>query len=335
MSNTNTPAEEQQTTLNDVTTTSAEVNLFRSFAVDYVYSDKTLPLDQSFCKIDDHTYAQLETQEGRFDTYGNSIRVVSQGMIDRISLDSFPVGQYTLSINGQNCSTARYNTARKCFEFDFSGKRSSLLDAMITVSQNVKDLPQFPNLEKYLNCERVDKLIIFPSVELPEGEYTISLHGYFPSNIHPPKFAGPYVEKTMIKKVYPHSTYNLSLNHPTDCLDIFLGLSPETTDCTVIMELDGYEALRYDYHELNDHTQCCVNKQRWGFEGLRIKFNNPDLYYMGAQNLQLPEEINKHTINLSRVSTISIITINCRLVKCVQSYFMTYRYPSRTAMYCN
>lgn len=305
--------DEQQTILSDVVQTSTESPLFRSFVVGPVYNGNTLPLGQSFCEINGKTYAQLESREVPFKQYENSIRIVSQGMIDRISLDSLPIGQYTLSINGHNCSTACYNSVRKCYEFDFSGKRSSSLEAFIDMSHNTPNVPDIPHIERYLNTERIDNLVIFHPSSIPCGEYSISLHGYFPNE---------YIERTIIKKIYPHQTISLHLNQPTDYIDLFLHVPIGTTNSTILMELDGHEAIRHH-----------IDKQEHCSSGIRIKFNNPELQYMGVQNSYLTEEINKHTLNFSRVSSILITAINCSVVKCVQSRFVIYHYPERAPVF--
>lgn len=300
------------------------MNPFRSFVVGHVYSDQTIPLEQSFYRINEHRYTQLEKRVIECRPRTNSIPLVSDGLIDRISLDTFPVGQYTLSINGQNCSTARYNTTRQCYEFDFSQHRSNTLEGMIAVSHNGAQLPELPNLNKYLNCQRIDRLLIFHPNTLPDQTYNLSLHGYFPTGQSLlPEITGPYVEKMITKQVHPYHTYELMINHPTDCLDLLITRTQR--DCTIILELDGYEAIRYHSDEIRD--ELC--------DGIRIKFNNPDLCYMGAENKMLPETINKQTLNCSRISSILVRTINCQLIKCEQVIFMAYHYPSRMPIFAS
>ena len=124
-------AEELTQTSVVVNPTSTGMNPFRSIVAGDVNSaELTLPIEQSFYQHDAHTYAILTSQEVEAN-YQKDIRITSDGIINRISLDDFPIGQYTLSVNGHNCSTAQYDPLSHCFAFDWAEHQSLFMKGMI------------------------------------------------------------------------------------------------------------------------------------------------------------------------------------------------------------
>lgn len=273
---------------------------FRSFIVDYVGANNTLPIEQSFCKINDDMYAQLERRHQPMMKLDNSFIIAPKGIIDHISLDTFPMGQYTLSINDNTVSTAYYNPARECSEFDLNGNISSMLNTLMKTYQN----------RKYLDC-RDKKILIFYPWTIPEGIYTFSMHGYFPESFGSDKM----VEKIIQKKIYPHRMYRPLLNQLTESLDIYIKIKSEHP--SIILEIDGYEVIKYE-------KQCSPT-----FNGIRVQFKNPDHICEDVRNSHLPEIINQNTINTSCISSIIISTVNCEVMQCASTSFMIYHYPSR------
>src|SRR5437868_6678302 len=70
----------------------------------------TVPLNLTFYKKDENSYAVLERHKitSILNLYSH-LKVTTGGLINKITLLDFPHGQYTLSLNGHNCATAKYN----------------------------------------------------------------------------------------------------------------------------------------------------------------------------------------------------------------------------------
>lgn len=306
--------------------TSTNPRALGSFVTQPCYSNNTVPIDLSYYKKDEKHYAVLETSYSYTGTISRVpyIKIVCNGLIDRISLDDFPMGQYTLELNDHNCATALFNPQRGCCEFDFTGKRSGMLNTMITLSAS-EDEPKSTPLarENYVNFGRIEHIRIhYPPTLVLKEKLTMSLHGYFPESVQ----SNTYVEDTEKRTVYPHNTYHLILNQPTDSIDILVDQA-SCEDGIVILELNGYEVARSTCHVYSGAYEYTPDT------GVRVKFTNPHRYLMGRQNHYLSDEINQNTLNLSMVDSITLICIGCNPVNIVQSLYNVYHYPSRKLMY--
>jgi hypothetical protein len=300
--------------------TSSNPRALCSFVTQCCYSNNTLPIDLSFYKKDDEHYALLETKEVDIGKPLSYLRLICDGLIDHIFLDDFPLGQYTLEISGCNCATSRFNRQKGCNEFNFTQKRSDMLDQMISLNRSENESKTtIISRENYVNFKRHDSIRIhYPSSLVLKDTVTLSLHGYFPTVVQ----SKEYVEDTETRTMYPHDTYYLNINHPTDSLDIFV--SSNTGTGMIILEVNGYEVTRSNCYPLSNSSNL----------GVRIKFQNPYGYLMGAENTYLSDEINRQTLNMSRVNSLALICLNCRPVKIIQSLYNIYHYPSRTKVFC-
>lgn len=267
------------------------------------FGTNTVPLEQTFSKISDDSYAVLEKHSITLDKPQSNIEIVSYGCIDHIYLDDFPHAQYTLQINGFNCATSVYNTERHCYEFDLVTKPSKMLQDMIFVSHPETGHPNF------LNCCRIDSIyVIYPKGTLLDYKHKITLHGYF---------RGELRSETI--DVYPHHTFKLNLNHPTDFLQLHFSqkMSPSIF---IRLLINGIPHLE---ENIKSESQC------------RIKFHNPDMMLMGAQNSYLSDAINHETLNLSRVDRLQLVVIGTPVINVDQFYYMVYYYPSRTPRFAS
>ena len=153
-------------TIDVKTPTSTNPRALGSFETQKCYSNNTVPIDLSYYKKDEEHYALLETSYRDMIVRTTShIRIICNGLIDCISLDDFPMGQYTLELNGHNCATAVFNPQKGCNEFDFTGKRSDMLNTMITLCVSENE-PNNTTLARgnYVNFGRVDSIRIhYPS----------------------------------------------------------------------------------------------------------------------------------------------------------------------------
>ena len=266
----------------------------------------TVPLEQTFQKIDDTHYVVLEKESFKFDKPHSNIEIVSYGCIDHIYLDGFPHAQYTLQINGHNCATSGFDTERNCYEFDLVTKPSRMLQSMIFCSHSTMNGSD-DAMPDFLNCLHVDRLeVIYPKGTPLSYKHKITLHGYF---------NGKLGYETI--EVYPRNTFNLNLNNPTDFIQLrFSQFSPSYF---IRLLINGIP-----------HLETHVERD----EQCRIKFHNPDMILMGIQNNVLPDTINRETLNLSRVDHLQLVVIGTPGLKVDQFYYMAYRYPSRTQMWC-
>ena len=284
----------------------------------------TLPISMSFCqkKIDQplkefanttDTYAVLVKDDVTNKlTQNNRINIVSNGLINKISLLDFPIGQYILSINGQNCATAKYDNNNNCYIFDLANNTSNILNIYKEVAVAANE-PKIDNRQDYLNLSRIDVAqIITPSNLKLKNMHTIKLHGYFNKNDITDPLNNIWSETTQIIKIYPDVTYRLNLNHPTESIDI----KTDSDIGTIILQID-------DTH----YSFSSSSKMQ------RIKFNNPQKLYFGEQNNHLTEEINENVINLSRVNNLLLCLLDCKLAHIYQNYYDIYTYPQRERLF--
>jgi len=266
----------------------------------------SLPLDMTFYKKDEKNYAILEKHDvmNRFHL-DSHLRITMGGLVNKITLLDFPIGQYTLSLNGQNCATARYNKETNYYEFDLTRENSMLsILKKCAISGNE---PKLDNRSDYINLYRIDNVsIIIPrSVQLNDRQ-TICLHGFFD---HVEK----WVETSHKLTLYPHNTYNLCISQPTESIDI----KADRVDGTIILRVAGIE--------------LCTFKSNTNL--MRIKFSNPDQLFNGKQNEYLSEEINRNVINMSRIDNVSIVAHDCKITEIYQNCYGIYSYPERSQIF--
>lgn len=265
----------------------------------------------------------LTTMEYANPVYDKHIRIDSDGIINKITLDTFPIGQYTLSINGQNCCTAKYNQVNKFLEFDFTEHQSAIFTLFSDISHDDYE-PSTLNRSNYINLRRIDATFIHCNANLLANEsYTLTLHVYFPTAYitnpsdrtrHPTQHTMTSITLT----IYPKSSCKLDLNHPTDSLDITVRPRDTTKPCSLILRINGYNVFHCD--------PIKIDSDLYGF---RITCREYHQHFRGVQNDFLTETINQNTLNMSRVDSVQLVTINCQLVKCLQNVYIIYEYPSR------
>lgn len=241
------------------------------------------------------------------------------GLVNKIELFDAPISQYILNINGHNIMTATYDKNKKCYYFDLSIILKNEYSHLALLSKNYmeEDEPFVENRIDFLNLNCVDRLkIIMPKnlIKINEKIQIIS-HGYFKNENNWSEFTQQCITN------YPHyDNHNiLIMNYPTDSIDITV-----TGHGTLIILINGFE-----YETLS------INNKNSHFLFHRIKLKNPEQKLLGTHNLNLSEEINKNTINMSRVDTFEVISINCKVTKVSQNYYKIYNYPTMTIKYAN
>jgi hypothetical protein len=245
-----------------------------------------------------NTYSVLQLRDITCNKFKDGIQCTLHGLISKIVLTDLPLAQYNLIINNTNCASSTFSKTHGCCEFNFglNNHNSSMLRVL-------------SNEQGYLDVSRCDKIIItFPRDLILMDTHVFTIYAV---NEEP---------RTM--QVFPHNNYSLlQLNHPTDFLDICV--SPLTQDkFTVITHISGMNIV---------HT-ATTNDYNYRF---RIKFYNPDSILLGRQNMYLSNSITQNTINLSHTYDQYVTFINCTPNIITQSYYMTYRYPSRQPMFTN
>ncbi|MHB1953679.1 MAG: hypothetical protein ACYCOU_07985 [Sulfobacillus sp.] len=250
----------------------------------------------------------------------------AKGLVDRIDLCDFPVGQWTLSIAGMNCATAKYVGGR--YVFDLTKEGSSTLQALKekTGSDGVG-----------INMGGIEHVCLnYPKfVELSERlPYEVRLYG---------RFDGNGTRTCLSYLVYPRSTYELSLLHPTESIVVILErvgqewdqdkMNPEEIqDSFLLFRLDGADVARADLPMIMPQTHADS-----GAITVTFRFHNPHRWYEGEQNLHLPERINRETINFSKVPTAELVLIapalGMKITKVYQKCYSHYRYPDGTLIY--
>lgn len=266
-----------------------------------VCSVETIPMDLSYYRCDDHTYALLEPQQVCFHKVEHCLNIHVSGLINRITLDDFPMGQYTLSIDGINCATARFNPKEGCCEFNFTGQQSPALQGLIAKQiQSSTDPDSVINRSQYIqgNCR-----IFYSSIEL-NTKHTMTLY----------KRDGP-----QHLNFYPYDTYTIKLSHPTETIDV----SVNNTAGQIMLLLNGQEMGIYG------RTGNEMDGQ------IRIRCHNPQHLFEGNQNKHLPDLINRNTINMSFVDQIDLVVIGCQILSVSANSYNIYYYPSRVRLYAN
>lgn len=290
-------------------------NISVNYSVDFTNS---VPIESTFIKHDETTYSILNKKCILNDLVLNKhITIPSIGIVNGINLIDFPIGQYTLNINGLNLATAKYDTMHtttlisdklsnisKKHSFNIASSESDLMNIFKNVAIGDNE-PTILNRSEYLNLHRIDlmRIIVPKNIILPE-KCTIELNGYFEEN---------HIWKNSLSQIdiYPYDTYNLNLNKITESIDI-------TANCrgTVIIIIND---IKYTIPI--------------GPMPTRISFNNTNKMHFGIQNKFLPESINSHTINFSGINLIQFIVLDCKIIELYQNYYETYSYPERKCMF--
>lgn len=249
----------------------------------------------------------------------NSFIFECNGLINRLELVGFPMSQYILNLNHQNVATAIYNEERGNYYFDIATglqKKESVLRQMSHMAYQ-DDEPLITNRQEFLNLNRIDKTeIIFPKNTVDfkfDEKIHIIAYGYFKNK----NGWSEFTQKNIY--VYPHSDNNcvLSLSHPTDSIDITVA-----GQGTIIVMLNAEE-----------YEKIIIDENNSYYPFHRIKLKDPDQTYRGPQNNYLSEEINKNSLNLSRVNSFNIISIGCKITQINQHYWQIYYFPSRTQIF--
>lgn len=234
----------------------------------------------------------------------NKISICSSGIVNKIVLVDFPIGQYTLSLNGFNVATAKLNTGGQ-YEFDFQDrKKSQILEMMIEVAKGLE--PEIPNRQNYLNLGRIDQINIHKSKDCTlSKKHTIQLYGYFLVD-------DQWINTVKEIAIYPHDTYHLLSNHVIESFDLTI---EGNGNVSLLIDGDSY---------LSFQTQTGK---------YRIRVHNPHKLFHGRQNKYLSDEINQNVINMATFDHLHFIVDGCQIVQMRQNYYQTYFYPQRIPLF--
>jgi hypothetical protein len=295
----------------------------------FIFSNKlvnTVSIDSTFYISNDNTYALLERKNIlNMLMLDKHININSTLFVKKISLLDVPIGQYILSLNGYNCGTAAYNSDTKIYEFDFAKKKSNQLSILMSKISGIDQetgnivIPSNPckidlvtghmsgtdfdtdthiNSDNHLLLSRIDCININACNAKLNQKHIIQLES----------------DKTTHKlEVYPYNTFSLRITMPTDSIDI----KTDSDDGFIILKI--YAGLCEEY---NFKFKSSTQKSR-------IKFGDTFLKVQGLANKYLSEYINKNTLNMSNVSRISLVIIDCKITELYQNYYNIYSYPDR------
>ena len=134
---------------------------------------------------------------------------------------------------------------------------------------------------------------------------------------------------TPINKVirYYYSTFTLSLNAPTDSIDIY--------GTCVNPQNDIYNSTYQIQLSINNSLYSLINiTPNDNNNLLRIKLSNPDgIYPQGNENNYLSTSINSNTINCSKLQYIDIVFVNFKPSSFLQNVYTAYTYPDRKSIF--
>lgn len=269
-----------------------------------------IPLDDCFIKHSPNTYSVLLSKDvTKHLKIRNGVFIETNGVVNKIELVDVDPGQYILSLNNINCATAKYNDTTKMYEFDFSKPKSKMLQTYINILKT-NDC-KFDDGNDYLPFARIDTAKI-NGLKCKYGQI-IRYHGWFPTNVECTTWNNDIHEQIIYG--CPYYYYTLNLKNVTESLEIYF--SNEKNDSKhFIIYMDGK---KYIDNPFNDN---CVT----------LFFKNNTDFYNGIQNKYLNENINKMTLNLTRVGSIKIVA-NCKIRKVVQNFYETYDYPNRVKLF--
>jgi hypothetical protein len=127
--------------------------------------------------------------------------------------------------------------------------------------------------------------------------------------------------------IYPYDTYHVGLEGPTESL--LIKVKPSDTNLLdkyyynnaqeILIRLDGENYGKYLVDVGNN--ECLV------------KFTDPTGKYKNAQNGYLSEDYNNNSLNLSKVDSCEIITINCELLHAYQNVYSIYNFPEMVPLF--
>jgi len=274
-------------------------NVILSYSTNF---ENSLSIDLTFVKFDEKVYSTLNKKCVLNDLIlHKKIKIPNVGTINEINLLNFPLGQYILSVQGTNIATAKYNN--KNYTFDIANSNSEMLSLFKSVAI-CNDEPIMANRNEYLNLSRIDTInITVPKSINLDKKCLIEMKGYF-------KKDNNWNHESNIFSIYPYDTYSLNLNKITESIDI-------------MADNDGEIIFIIDTVKYNIPVGPIMTK---------ISFRNNETKYIGIQNTYLPN-LNEHTINFSRIDSVSIIVLNCKITKLYQNYYETYSYPERNQLF--
>jgi hypothetical protein len=279
----------------------------------------TMSINDSLYIHDSENYSILEHHDITTMIHKVPFLQLTQNVVTKkITLLNFPMNQYILNLNSNNSATATLEIVddQHNYVFDFANKQSTTLKNMIIVT--TYDKPRIENRSHYVDLSRMDNVKINCDMDkLVNDKYHIKIEGYW-------KIGDEWIYDTKIINVYPHNTYSISINHPTDTIDLYhmIKLNHEK-DAYGILVIDGKEYCKFTV-DSNTNSYCT-----------RIKCKNlPTISFaIGAQNRLLSENINANTINFSRVDKIELILVNCVYSQVYQNVYIAYSYPHRVTRY--
>ena len=234
----------------------------------------------------DQILVKLERNEFRLRPNRALIMLLSQGLIQRILFTDFdPKITYGISCNGNQITGSCFSHEDQCQVIDFSNiELNNIMRVVLEqgISEDEPPIPSYPR-HLYLNVERVDNITIHPSngalkKRLLQPTQTLTLEGYFKVDNH-------WVETTRQVTIYPYTTYQLPLHHPTSQIEVSCmcsGKSPTRFQLWV----DGI--LYREFHDVLVLDRKEINSQ-----------------FVGVQNLSIPEGLD--TLNFSRVTAYLVI----------------------------
>lgn len=230
----------------------------------------------------------------------NMICIEKKGIISKIILEDFPFANYILSLNGFNCTSAKYDSSTGKQYFDFVKQSTALKNIINSITQK-------ESIYIDLNCIDHAQIIVPSSTKL--------------NSVHQIKFMEH--EKNNMNSfissinVYPHNTYSVHMNYVTNSITFFgPGSSGE-----VILMINDVEISRKKMQENPTVFKFIENK--------KIAIGENELLGRGKQNNYLSDYINKNTINFSRMPSLKMVFINCDLLdfSVHQSFYRSYAYP--------
>lgn len=280
----------------------------------------TMKIDQNMYIYDANNYAMLEPLDISNEILKNSdncLKISADIICKSITLVNFPVGQYTLNFNGINVKTAKCEVMENniSYVFDFSENQTNTLISFVKMTMSENE-PVIENRQNYVNLSKIENFKIISNKNFDNNtQYKIMLDGYFKSKNN-------WITGSITKNTYAN-TWNCTLNHPTDCIDLHLTKINTLENAKILFLIEGnlYAEHNFEKHQTSIRIKCKDLKD-WNFN-------------RGAQNNYLSDEINSNTINFSRVDLTEFVFVNCKLKSGVQWRYLTYVYPSRILRFSN
>lgn len=237
------------------------------------------------------------------------------GYINKILLLDFPkTCNYKLVLNGQDITIANYNNDIAMYQFTFDKNKDGAFICnnipCFEFSQNT--VGTFVDIDDkiYLNFDKIDssKIILIPKIKL-RNKHHIRLSGKFKQN-------NVWIEGFYDTVIYaPYNNLSVFINNPTDSLDI----KSNSDHGNIILLMNGYK-----YGTFKSSTKM-----------MRIKFYDENLQTIGRQNEYLSDEINKTTINMSKIDSLRLIQSNCKIIELYQNYYNIYNRVDDTLVFSN